>query len=145
MWSDVANTGNNLEDGLNVHDLHGGQTCLMTLIHHRFPYLFQIPSTSPTYLLPPLRPSLASVSIIRAKLPLNIQIEYSIMPGEVISEPNPQPLPSHLPDFLEKLCVELDHKPLDQKAYDALSKFRRAACYIAAGKSYRYMTGCLPG
>lgn len=56
------------------------------------------------------------------------------MPGEVISEPNPQPLPSHLPDYLEQLSVKLDHEKLDEKACDALLKFRRAACYIAAGK-----------
>lgn len=58
----------------------------------------------------------------------------STMPPEIISEPNPQALPSHLPDYLEKLSVELDHKNLDGKTCDALLKFRRAACYIAAGK-----------
>lgn len=56
------------------------------------------------------------------------------MPGEVIDRPNPQPLPSHLPDDLEKLKVKLEHEVLDQKACDALFKFRRAASYIAAGK-----------
>jgi hypothetical protein len=57
-----------------------------------------------------------------------------IMPGEVITEPNPKPLPSHLPDYLEQLSVELDHEKLDERACDALLKFRRAACYIAAGE-----------
>ncbi|OQE95379.1 hypothetical protein PENNAL_c0002G11400 [Penicillium nalgiovense] len=54
------------------------------------------------------------------------------MPAEVISEPNPQALPSHLPDYLEKLSVSLEREKLDEKTYDALLKFRRAACYIAA-------------
>ncbi|KAJ5507747.1 hypothetical protein N7527_009890 [Penicillium freii] len=54
------------------------------------------------------------------------------MPPEIISEPNPQALPSHLPDYLERLSVKLDHKNLDEKTCDALLKFRRAACYIAA-------------
>lgn len=56
------------------------------------------------------------------------------MPGEVIDRPNPQPLPSQLPDYLEDLQINLSHEALDQKACDALFKFRRAACYIAAGK-----------
>lgn len=56
------------------------------------------------------------------------------MPGEVIDRPNPQPLPSHLPDDLEKLQVTLSNGTLDQKACDALHKFRRAASYIAAGE-----------
>jgi hypothetical protein len=57
-----------------------------------------------------------------------------IMPGEVITEPNPKPQPSHLPDYLEKLSVKLDQQNLDQKSCDALLKFRRAASYIAAGE-----------
>lgn len=59
------------------------------------------------------------------------------MPGEVITEPNPKPQPSNLPDYLEKLSVSLNHenKNLDQHACDSLLKFRRAASYIAAGKS----------
>ena len=56
------------------------------------------------------------------------------MPGEIIDQPNPRALPSYLPDYLEKLSVKLDHEKLDEKASDALLKFRRAACYIAAGK-----------
>lgn len=59
------------------------------------------------------------------------------MPGEVIDRPNPQPLPSHLPDAVEQLGVKLQHVALDQPAYDALYKFRRAAAYIAAGRSNR--------
>lgn len=56
-----------------------------------------------------------------------------VMPGEVIDRPNPQPLPSHLPDDLEKLKVTISHETLDQEACDSLLKFRRAASYIAAG------------
>lgn len=56
------------------------------------------------------------------------------MPGEVIDRPNPQAMPSHLPDDLEKLKVKLAHDDLNQKACDALYKFRRAASYIAAGE-----------
>jgi xylulose-5-phosphate/fructose-6-phosphate phosphoketolase len=57
------------------------------------------------------------------------------MPGEVIDRPNPEPLPSHLPDFVDQLMVQLDRIKLEEKDYDALTKFRRAACYIAAGMS----------
>lgn len=63
------------------------------------------------------------------------------MPGEVIDRPNPQPLPSHLPDDLEKLKVKISPGRLDQKACDALIKFRRAASYIAAGTKHCY-TSC---
>lgn len=55
------------------------------------------------------------------------------MPGEVIDRPNPEPLPSNLPDHVDQLMVQLDRINLGQKDYDALIKFRRAACYIAAG------------
>lgn len=54
------------------------------------------------------------------------------MPGEVIDHPNPQPLPSQLPDDLENLRITLSDQSLDQKSCDALLKFRRAAAYIAA-------------
>lgn len=56
------------------------------------------------------------------------------MPGEVIDRPNPAPLPSQLPEFLEKLKVRLPAEALNQQVCDALLKFRRAASYIAAGK-----------
>lgn len=55
------------------------------------------------------------------------------MPGEIIDRPNPQPLPSHIPDSVEQLQVKLDRINLDQSACDGLFKFRRAAAYIAAG------------
>ncbi|KAJ9656600.1 hypothetical protein H2198_004834 [Neophaeococcomyces mojaviensis] len=55
------------------------------------------------------------------------------MPGEVIDRPNPQPLPSQIPDDVaEKLLVKLDKPKLDEATNDALQKFRRAANYIAA-------------
>ena len=55
------------------------------------------------------------------------------MPGEVIDRPNPQPLPSHIPDDVaDKLLVKLDKPKLDEATNDALKKFRRAANYIAA-------------
>lgn len=56
------------------------------------------------------------------------------MPGEVIDRPNPQAVPSHIPDVVEQLQVQLQHTTLDEPAYDALMKFRRAANYIAAGE-----------
>ncbi|RHZ74478.1 hypothetical protein CDV55_108697 [Aspergillus turcosus] len=54
------------------------------------------------------------------------------MPGEVIDTPNPQALPSHIPDVVEQLQVKLDLTSLEQPVCDALFKFRRAASYIAA-------------
>lgn len=57
-----------------------------------------------------------------------------IMPGEVIDRPNPQAPPSHIPDVVQQLQVQLQRTSLDQSACDALMKFRRAASYIAAGE-----------
>uniref|UniRef100_A0A093VVR0 Putative phosphoketolase n=1 Tax=Talaromyces marneffei PM1 TaxID=1077442 RepID=A0A093VVR0_TALMA len=54
------------------------------------------------------------------------------MPGEVIDQPNPPPLPSGLPEELDRFVVQLQNISLGQKDYDDLAKFRRAACYIAA-------------
>lgn len=56
------------------------------------------------------------------------------MPGEVIDRPNPEALPSHIPDVVDQLSVQLKYTALDQSHYDALLKFRRAANYIAAGE-----------
>ena len=61
------------------------------------------------------------------------QVSFN-MPGEVIDRPNPQPLPSHIPDVVEQLDIKLQQVTLDQETFDALYKFRRAACFIAAGK-----------
>ena len=44
------------------------------------------------------------------------------MPGEVIDRPNPEPLPSHLPDFVDQLMVQLDRIKLDEKDYLILSE-----------------------
>ena len=55
------------------------------------------------------------------------------MPGEVIDRANPQALPSHLPDTVDKLLVELEKTTLDHETNHALLMFRRAANYIAAG------------
>lgn len=55
------------------------------------------------------------------------------MPGEVIDRPNPEALPSHLPNYVADLQISLSPETLDEKTCDALLKFRRAASYIAAG------------
>ncbi|KAF5521402.1 putative phosphoketolase [Colletotrichum aenigma] len=54
------------------------------------------------------------------------------MPGEVIKEPNPPALPSHLPDSVLDLAVKIQKKPLDAKVAKSLRDFQNAACYIAA-------------
>ncbi|EQB45717.1 hypothetical protein CGLO_15373 [Colletotrichum gloeosporioides Cg-14] len=54
------------------------------------------------------------------------------MPGEVIKEPNPPALPSHLPDSVLDLAVKTEKKPLDAKVAKSLRDFQNAACYIAA-------------
>jgi hypothetical protein len=64
------------------------------------------------------------------------------MPGEVIDQPNPPPLPSDLPEELDKFAVQLQNISLDQKDYDDLAKFRRAACYIAAGVYLYHFAQC---
>lgn len=56
------------------------------------------------------------------------------MPGEIIDKPNPKPLPSHLPEVIDQLAVQLARTSLDQNVIDSLQRFQRAANYIAAGK-----------
>lgn len=56
------------------------------------------------------------------------------MPGEVIDRPNPQPLPSNIPEDVLSLAVKLDKTKLDESTYNGLQEFRRAANYIAAGE-----------
>jgi xylulose-5-phosphate/fructose-6-phosphate phosphoketolase len=56
------------------------------------------------------------------------------MPGEVIDRPNPEPLASHLPDYVKQLAVQLEKVTLSEDINVSLQEFRRAACYIAAGK-----------
>ncbi|KAF2457710.1 putative D-xylulose 5-phosphate/D-fructose 6-phosphate phosphoketolase [Lineolata rhizophorae] len=58
------------------------------------------------------------------------------MPGEVIDRPNPQPLPSQLPEGVNDLAVTLDLKPLQEEDNVALRDFRRAALYIAAASIF---------
>lgn len=55
------------------------------------------------------------------------------MPGEVIDRPNPEPIPSHLPDQVLSLNVKIEKQTLPEDANKVLKEFRRAACYIAAG------------
>ena len=54
------------------------------------------------------------------------------MPGEVIDRPNPQPLPSNIPEDVFSLSVQLEKTKLDQATSEALQVYRRAANYIAA-------------
>ena len=56
------------------------------------------------------------------------------MPGEIIDRPNPQPLPSKLPEEVLQLSVKLDKVKLSEDVYKSLTEFRRAANYIAAGE-----------
>lgn len=57
------------------------------------------------------------------------------MPGEQIPESNPPPLPSHLPDSVLELAVQVQQKPLPDHDRESLSAFQRAAEYIAACES----------
>lgn len=65
------------------------------------------------------------------------------MPGEVIDRPNPQAKPSHIPDVVQQLQVQLEQTSLDQSANDGLLKFRRAAAYIAAGEIALWLQWCM--
>jgi xylulose-5-phosphate/fructose-6-phosphate phosphoketolase len=55
------------------------------------------------------------------------------MPGEVIDRPNPPALPSHVPEFVDRLIVKLEGKVLKDDISEGLKKWQRAANYIAAG------------
>jgi hypothetical protein len=57
------------------------------------------------------------------------------MPGEVIDRPNPPPLPSHLPDSVNELLVQIEKQKLSDDVSHSLRLFQRAADYIAAGKN----------
>lgn len=58
------------------------------------------------------------------------------MPGQEITQPNPPPDPSHLPDSLLELRVKLNiEDALSREELKAVQTFRRAADYIAAGRS----------
>jgi xylulose-5-phosphate/fructose-6-phosphate phosphoketolase len=56
------------------------------------------------------------------------------MPGEQIPEPNPAALPSHLPDNVLELAVQLPEKPLTNDVRQSLHSFQRAAEYIDTGE-----------
>jgi len=53
------------------------------------------------------------------------------MPGQVIDQPNPPALPSHLPDSTLELAVKVDKTLLSKEDAQALNDFQHAACYIA--------------
>jgi xylulose-5-phosphate/fructose-6-phosphate phosphoketolase len=57
------------------------------------------------------------------------------MPGEIIDRPNPPPLPSHLPDSVNELLVQIEKQKLSDDVHHSLCLFQRAANYIAAGKN----------
>lgn len=65
------------------------------------------------------------------------------MPGEVIDRPNPEPLPSNIPDDVLSLAVKLDKTTLSDKDNASLVAFRKAACYIAAGEELLHAPGSL--
>lgn len=56
------------------------------------------------------------------------------MPGEVIDRPNPEAMPSQVPDEVMDLAVKLERTTLEEDVNTALREFRRAALYIAAGE-----------
>jgi xylulose-5-phosphate/fructose-6-phosphate phosphoketolase len=56
------------------------------------------------------------------------------MPGQLLSQPNPPPDPSLLPDSVLDYAVKLDTTDfLSKDEHRAIHLFRRAADYIAAG------------
>lgn len=55
------------------------------------------------------------------------------MTGQIVEEPNPSALSSHLPDSINDLLVEVDKKTLSDDVNHSLVAFQRAANYIAAG------------
>jgi xylulose-5-phosphate/fructose-6-phosphate phosphoketolase len=57
------------------------------------------------------------------------------MPSKQIPIANPPPLPSHLPDSVLELSVQLKQKPLADHDRQSLRGFQRAAEYIAAGNN----------
>lgn len=54
------------------------------------------------------------------------------MPGEVIDQPNPSPLPSQLPASVDELAVKPATVRLSNDVLRSLDEFKRAACYIAS-------------
>jgi len=62
------------------------------------------------------------------------------MTGEQIPIANPPPLPSHLPDHVLDLAVRATRKQPPDDDRRSLEGFRRAANYIAAGKTASKLT-----
>ncbi|KAF1809856.1 XFP domain-containing protein [Eremomyces bilateralis CBS 781.70] len=54
------------------------------------------------------------------------------MPVEVVKRPNPEPLPSHLPEGVQELAIIIEKPDLPEDARVGLENFRAAACFIAA-------------
>ncbi|KAK0610688.1 XFP N-terminal domain-containing protein, partial [Bombardia bombarda] len=53
------------------------------------------------------------------------------MAAKQIPISNPPPLPSHLPDSVLDLAVQIEKRPLPQDVRESLQSFQRAGCYIA--------------
>ncbi|KAK7420384.1 hypothetical protein QQX98_002807 [Neonectria punicea] len=53
------------------------------------------------------------------------------MPGEVLDQANPPPLPSRLPDEALEMAAKVPQIPLDKDVAQSLKDFQHAACYIA--------------
>lgn len=58
------------------------------------------------------------------------------MPGEVLDQANPPPLPSQLPDETLELAAKVTQIPLDKDVAQSLKDFQQAACYIAGCKCH---------
>ena len=56
------------------------------------------------------------------------------MPAEIITEANPPPIPSHLPDRVLELAFKAKREDLDADTIQSLKSFQKAACYIAGCK-----------
>jgi xylulose-5-phosphate/fructose-6-phosphate phosphoketolase len=54
------------------------------------------------------------------------------MPGEIIDHPNPEAMPSQIPDEVLQLAVRRKPAPLDEKVLDHFVRFENAANYITA-------------
>lgn len=55
------------------------------------------------------------------------------MPGKSITEANPPPLSSQLPDSILELAAKIPESALDANTLQGLKDFQQAACYIAGG------------
>jgi xylulose-5-phosphate/fructose-6-phosphate phosphoketolase len=54
------------------------------------------------------------------------------MPGEILDRPDPQPLPSRVPEYVDNLLSKLDKPNLSPEINSALQKYWRTANYIVA-------------